>query len=100
MPEPQKKLDSVKADSGLGKELEENCRRYTDDQQKLACLESSRNTIGHTINGMNEEARKEAFTAERELKNARDEIKQNTSNPERIPTPAIGKATVADKVKK
>lgn len=95
--EPQKNLESVNAKSGLGKELEEACRRYTDDQHKLVCIESTRNGLSHVMQGMNEESRRETFTAESELKKAKKEISSNTKKPERIPTPPIGDATVIDK---
>jgi hypothetical protein len=97
MVEPQENLESVQAQSGLGKDLEEACRRYTDDQHKIVCLESTRNGLSLVMQGLNEEAKREAFTATSELKTAKKQVMEDTEKPEKIPTPELGEVTVYDK---
>jgi len=96
--EPQKEIDSVKAKTGLGKELEENCRRFTENSNKLACLQATKHTIGFMIDGLDGDTTRKAFQAINDIENAEEEIKQETDrNPERIPTPEIGDVTVYEK---
>lgn len=95
--EPKREIESVKADTGLGHEWEENCRRYPNDKHKIVCLKSTKHSISHIMKGLNPEARRETFKALHDIDNALEEIKKDTEDPERISTPPIKEATVIKK---
>lgn len=96
MVEPQETDELVEtANTGLGEELEAHCRRYTDDQHKQVCIETTRNTIGMLATGLNEESRRNSLRVDSTLKQVGKNI--DAESPERIPTPPIGEVKVYKK---
>lgn len=96
MVEPQETDELVEtATTGLGEEIEAHCRRYTDDQHKKVCLDTTRNTIGMLANGLNEESRRRSLRVESTLSQVEKEI--DAEKPERIPTPPIDEVKVYKK---